>query len=232
MFDPELPFALVVFAPCDAPPPEGVWRLSGVASATYHQSREAALACAPTGGTPFTVVDISLRPWCKPFAMNDALVLRMRRVDADARAAALATLSQRRRNGHTLEHPWDAAGRGLLTATAAVRVTAEFGGHGGLSAIVAAAVAAGPSGHGVLSATAHAKYPYGQSTCTVAGCGRPHHCRGLCQGHYRRWVRTGQVSDGPPRRYGDQGCTILRCEREHHGDGFCGAHLKRAYGQS
>ena len=30
----------------------------------------------------------------------------------------------------------------------------------------------------------------GLSACTVAGCNRPHHSRGLCSAHHQRWLRS------------------------------------------
>lgn len=35
--------------------------------------------------------------------------------------------------------------------------------------------------------------PNGRRSCTVAGCGRPHHARGLCLAHYQRQRRHGNT---------------------------------------
>lgn len=42
--------------------------------------------------------------------------------------------------------------------------------------------------------------------CTITGCDARHHCRGLCNKHYRRWLRTGRT-----RR-----TRVVHCEKCSH----------------
>lgn len=38
----------------------------------------------------------------------------------------------------------------------------------------------------------------GKRTCSVAGCERPHYCRGWCGPHYKRWTSFGEVFPDRP----------------------------------
>lgn len=65
--------------------------------------------------------------------------------------------------------------------------------------------------------------------CTVAGCDRPHSCRGYCDGHYQRF-RAGKPVDVPLQRKvrSDGSCSVEGCERKHWSGGLCDLHHQRA----
>jgi hypothetical protein len=64
-------------------------------------------------------------------------------------------------------------------------------------------------------------------TCSVDGCDRPSKCRGLCQAHYFRLRRNGDV--GPASISGRQRhfCSVDGCDRRVSGQGLCWTHLRR-----
>lgn len=62
--------------------------------------------------------------------------------------------------------------------------------------------------------------------CDIEGCGRPHVARGFCQGHYRRWSKTGSPGDTPLRGFRDS-CSVEGCDRSHIARGYCTAHYQR-----
>lgn len=65
-----------------------------------------------------------------------------------------------------------------------------------------------------------------QSTCSVEGCERPIHTRGLCTAHYAKWWRAGG-DDTVIRRAKGRLCSIEGCTRPHEARGLCGTHYQR-----
>ena len=54
-------------------------------------------------------------------------------------------------------------------------------------------------------------------TCSVAGCGAPHHAKGMCSTHYHAaWIPTYERK-----------CSIPGCGRPHAAHGLCVPHWKR-----
>lgn len=77
----------------------------------------------------------------------------------------------------------------------------------------------------LIAETAHV----GNRSCTVEGCARSHHGRGLCKTHYMRQLRTGdpgtaQIVTRPPRQ---ASCTVDGCPRLHQARGLCRTHYSR-----
>jgi len=64
-----------------------------------------------------------------------------------------------------------------------------------------------------------------QSTCTIAGCERPHNARGWCLPHYKRWQRYGDP-EGSVQRH-DPVCVIHGCDRPKVAHGWCAMHYQR-----
>lgn len=67
--------------------------------------------------------------------------------------------------------------------------------------------------------------------CAVEGCTKPKRSRGLCNTHYERWRRTGNVrADVPVRSYGAKGqpCAVVGCDRDQKAKGLCNTHYDRA----
>lgn len=103
----------------------------------------------------------------------------------------------------------------------------------------------GEEGRGVKTGP----WPFGRQkymSCTVTGCDRKHHARGLCLAHVQRWRRRGEVNPelaigdrrGFRERFGEERgvCCIEGCDGEtryQHQDGgtesVCAAHAKRFY---
>ncbi len=82
------------------------------------------------------------------------------------------------------------------------------------------------AGQGQLAANAvRIKRAYRVVGCASVGCPAPHFAHGLCQAHWRRYLRTGQTGVGPPRAYGRGGCVIVGCPNPHHAHGWCRMHL-------
>jgi hypothetical protein len=75
-----------------------------------------------------------------------------------------------------------------------------------------------------------------ERTCSVEGCVRPLSTRGMCQGHYGRWSRTGDAGPATFQSRSkelDRLCKIPDCGRPLAGRGLCGTHLLRQrHGQS
>ena len=67
------------------------------------------------------------------------------------------------------------------------------------------------------------------NACTVPGCDRPAHAKGLCRAHYDR-RRDGASLDAPVRAYRQPKatCTVEGCPRGAVARGLCGAHYQRA----
>jgi hypothetical protein len=84
---------------------------------------------------------------------------------------------------------------------------------------------------GACSRTAELVHEPQSGPCDVAGCELPASARGLCRGHYKRQLKTGNVGDaGIPARtprgiYGI--CTVPGCGRPHMAHGMCGTHRRR-----
>lgn len=71
---------------------------------------------------------------------------------------------------------------------------------------------------------------YGDTKCSVDGCGRKIRIRGLCGAHLERVSRgTGLQPDKPIKtpQIPKPPCIVAGCEREHQGRGYCAAHLSR-----
>ncbi len=67
-----------------------------------------------------------------------------------------------------------------------------------------------------------------KTTCSVEGCGRPHHGKGLCKLHWTRKNRTGNIQEDSPVRERQVGtCNAEGCDRPKRTKGFCGAHYIR-----
>lgn len=73
----------------------------------------------------------------------------------------------------------------------------------------------------------------GVKPCQIVGCGRPHHLRGLCSAHLRRWYQRGRpdlhvfVADpGPPMRGRREldSCLVEGCRYGLSGHGLCRRH--------
>ena len=71
--------------------------------------------------------------------------------------------------------------------------------------------------------------------CTVAGCGRPHHARGLCLAHYQRQRRHSntfaaiEVGDQvATKRAVQRQCREPGCDRPHVARGLCQTHYQQA----
>lgn len=63
-------------------------------------------------------------------------------------------------------------------------------------------------------------------TCTVPGCGRPHHSGGLCNPHYQR-ARRGAPLDPIKAQTHRDGCGYPDCDRKHYALGWCSAHWEQ-----
>jgi hypothetical protein len=64
-----------------------------------------------------------------------------------------------------------------------------------------------------------------RGVCSVADCVRPVNARGLCDRHYARLRRLGDVA--LPPRLREPVCTIEGCEQPHRGLGLCNKHYMR-----
>jgi hypothetical protein len=56
-------------------------------------------------------------------------------------------------------------------------------------------------------------------TCKVTGCDRHLSTRGLCNMHYRRWLRSGRLTIGPD--LSRMICTVPSHQHEHDNLGAC-----------
>lgn len=64
----------------------------------------------------------------------------------------------------------------------------------------------------------------GQKKCSVAGCGKPHKCRNLCNIHYQEWQRRQR---GVPLKKKRNSCTTEHCSRPAVGRGLCSRHWQQ-----
>lgn len=73
------------------------------------------------------------------------------------------------------------------------------------------------------------KRPAEPEPCAVPGCAKETDARGLCHGHYQRWLRNGRVREEVPltRRKYPETCTVGDCGRRTHGKGLCKTHHGR-----
>jgi hypothetical protein len=62
--------------------------------------------------------------------------------------------------------------------------------------------------------------------CSSDGCLRGVDSRGLCLLHYKRAVKSGQLTVAKPKIYSEN-CSVLGCERKSEKRGFCGMHYRR-----
>lgn len=67
------------------------------------------------------------------------------------------------------------------------------------------------------------------TSCAVADCGRPAHCRGWCKLHYTRWERHGDVQAHLPVKVADpdQRCSVEACDRKLAARSYCAPHYHR-----
>ena len=75
--------------------------------------------------------------------------------------------------------------------------------------------------------------PSGRRSCTVAGCGRPHHARGLCLAHYQRRRRHGNTyaaievgAQVEGERAVQRQCSEAGCSAPHVARGLCMTHYQ------
>ena len=69
------------------------------------------------------------------------------------------------------------------------------------------------------------------TVCTVADCGGPFYCRGLCRRHYEQW-RNGAPFDAPLQRIAKgryTTCTVEGCDRPHRTKRLCQYHYHRLW---
>jgi 5-methylcytosine-specific restriction endonuclease McrA len=63
--------------------------------------------------------------------------------------------------------------------------------------------------------------------CTIDGCSRTVHGRGLCGAHWNRLARHGDPLGGAPERLPATRCITEGCDRKSVARGLCGMHDKR-----
>ncbi len=78
-------------------------------------------------------------------------------------------------------------------------------------------------------------------TCSVPGCGRPAHAKGLCQMHYDRTRKRGGIlrqaalrrepPPSPPKMFiraaSRKACCVPGCTSAHHAKGYCKSHYSQ-----
>lgn len=67
--------------------------------------------------------------------------------------------------------------------------------------------------------------------CSVDGCGKPRHAKGLCSSHNSRRVRYGSPIGGGPdkQRYRGAKCSVEGCGEVARTKGLCGKHYQRFF---
>lgn len=60
--------------------------------------------------------------------------------------------------------------------------------------------------------------------CTIDGCDKPPASRGMCHGHYKRFIRYGDPLGGSDWADNSGSCSVDGCEKHSHARGFCAAH--------
>lgn len=64
--------------------------------------------------------------------------------------------------------------------------------------------------------------------CSVEGCDREVHSRGLCGGHYQRLFHWGEIRPEVPLKYRPpKPCSVAGCERAARAHLLCATHLRR-----
>jgi len=69
------------------------------------------------------------------------------------------------------------------------------------------------------------------AVCSVADCGQPRYCRGLCRRHYEQW-RRGAPFAAPLQRLAKgryTTCTVEGCSRPHRAHRLCQFHYQRLW---
>lgn len=71
-----------------------------------------------------------------------------------------------------------------------------------------------------------------KGTCTVPTCDEPMLCRKICNGHYIRWKKTGDVQSHIPlakraKRNPGARCSVPECPNANTGGGICDTHRER-----
>lgn len=66
-----------------------------------------------------------------------------------------------------------------------------------------------------------------KGTCTVSGCGKDEHCKGLCPMHYQRLRRFGSLEKPPPRESPEYPpCSMEGCPRPGKWRRMCESHYR------
>lgn len=66
-----------------------------------------------------------------------------------------------------------------------------------------------------------------EASCSVDGCDRVEYGKGLCNMHYQRWRKHGDVNHARPKRVGVEPCAVDGCGKLVKARGWCAAHWSR-----